>query len=151
MMLNDDPVDILVVEDNDEERACIVEALKATVENVQVAAVHDGKQALDFLFAHGKYTDRAAADCPRLIMLDMQLPGADGYAVLGLIRSLEPQGAQALIPVVIFSDSEAAVDITRGYRCGANSYITKPVRYPDFLAVVESIGRYWMTHNKTPA
>ncbi|MFP4499422.1 MAG: response regulator [Candidatus Hydrogenedentota bacterium] len=150
-MLNDDPVDILVVEDNDEERACIVEALKAAIENVQVAAVHDGKQALDFLFAHGTYAERAAADCPRLIMLDMQLPGSDGYAILGQIRLLEPQSAQALIPVVIFSDSQAASDITRGYRCGANSYITKPVSYPDFLAIVESIGRYWITHNKAPA
>lgn len=149
-MLNDEPVDILVVEDNDNERASIVDALHNSIDNVQVVAVHDGAEALDFLFARGQWTDRVGADSPKLILLDLEMPGSDGFSVLGQIRSIEPDDALTLTPVVIFTDSQASDDISRSYRCGANSYIIKPVSYPDFQAVVETVGRYWMTHNRTP-
>lgn len=148
-MQKDEPVDILVVEDNDSERASIVEALQAAIEGVQVVAVHDGTAALDFLLAHGKWTDRVGADSPKLILLDLSMPGSDGFSVLGQIRSLDTQDAMKLTPVVIFSDCQAAGDIARSYRCGANSYILKPVSFLDFEAVVKTVGRYWMIHNKT--
>jgi len=147
--LNDDPVDIPVVEDNDNERASIVESLQASIHDVHVVAVHDGTEALDFLFARDDWTDRVGADSPRLILLDLALPGADGFSVLDQIRSSEPEDALTLTPVVIFSDSQAADDITRSYRCGANSYIMKPLSFPDFQAVVRTVGEYWMTHNRT--
>ena len=147
-MLNNESVDILVVEDSDSERVSIVEALQASIPGVQIAAVHDGTEALDFLFARAGWTDRAGADAPRLILLDLALPGADGFSVLGQIRSIEPQDALTLTPVVVFTDSQAAGDITQSYRCGANSYIIKPVSFPDFQAVVECVGQYWITHNQ---
>lgn len=148
-MLNDEPVDILVVEDNDSERASIVESLHASIEDVQVVAVRDGDEAMDFLFARGHWSDRAGENYPRLILLDLQLPGADGFSVLGQIRSVEPQDALTLTPVVILSDSQNARDITRSYRCGANSYIMKPLSFSDFQAVVSTVGQYWITHNQT--
>lgn len=149
-MSNDEPVDILVVEDNDGECDSIVEALRASIDNVQVVAVHDGAEALDFLFARGQWTDRVGADSPKLILLDLEMPGSDGFAVLGQIRSADPEDTLALTPVVIFSDSQATGDITKGYRNGANSYIIKPVNFDGFRSVVETVGRYWMTHNKAP-
>jgi two-component system response regulator len=148
-MLTEEPVDILVVEDNESQRASIVASLQASIPDVQVVAVQDGTAALDFLFARGAWTDRVGEDPPKLILLDLALPGSDGFSVLGQIRSLEPQDALTLTPVVIFTDSQASIDITRSYRCGANSYIIKPLSFPDFQAVVESVGRYWMTHNRT--
>jgi DNA-binding response OmpR family regulator len=105
---------------------------------------------LDFLFARGKWTDRAGEDPPRLVLLDLAMPGSDGFSVLGQIRSIEPQDALTLVPVVIFTDSQATDDVTRSYRCGANSYIMKPLSFPDFQAVVKTVGQYWMMHNKTP-
>lgn len=147
-MLNDEAVDILVVEDNVSERASIVESLQASIQDVQVVAVHDGTEALDFLFSRGAWTDRVGAEAPRLILLDLALPGSDGFSVLGQIRSIEAENALTLTPVVIFSDSEAVGDITRSYRCGANSYIIKPVSFPDFQSVVKTVGQYWMTHNR---
>ena len=149
-MLNDEPVDVLVVEDNDSERASIVESLQSSIKDVYVVAVHDGTEALDFLFARGAWKDRVGADPPKLILLDLALPGSDGFSVLGQIRSLEAEDALTLTPVVVFTDSETAGDITRSYRCGANSYIIKPLSFPDFQAVVKTVGQYWMTHNRTP-
>jgi two-component system, response regulator len=148
-MLNDEPVDILVVEDNDGERASIVESLQSSIQDVNVVAVRDGTQALDFLLARGDWTDRVGEDPPKLVLLDLALPGSDGFSVLGQIRSIEPQDALTLTPVVIFTDSQAAGDIARSYRCGANSYIMKPLSFPDFQAVVKTVGQYWMTNNRT--
>lgn len=149
-MPSDEAVDILVVEDNDSERESIVEALQTSIDGIQVVAVHDGIEALDFLFARGGWKDRAGADSPRLILLDLELPGTDGLSVLGQIRSLDAEDALTRTPVVIFSDSQAAGVVTKCYRCGANSYVMKPMSFPDFQAVVKTLGQYWIRHNKTP-
>lgn len=145
--MNEEIIDILVVEDNDSDRASIVESLKSAIVNVRVAAVHDGKQALDFLYARGDFRNRAEAEPPRLILLDLSMPGDDGFSVLGQIRSLDEDDSLILTPVVIFSDSNDSGDISKSYRCGANSYIIKPLSFPDFQAVVKVVGKYWMTHN----
>ncbi len=150
-MKNDDPVDILVVEDNDSQRASIVLALEDCIPDVLVLAVGDGPEALDFLFSRGAWTDRVGEDPPKLILLDLALPGSDGFSVLGQIRSLEPQDALTLAPIVVFTDSQSASDIKESYRCGANSYIIKPLSFLDFQAVVETVGQYWMMHNRTPS
>ena len=147
LMLNDEPVDILVVEDSARERDSIVEILKASLPEANIVAVHDGTAALDFLFARGDWTDRAGADPPRLILLDLALPGADGFSILGQIRSLDVDDALTLTPVVIFSDSQDTRNIARSYRCGANSYVMKPLSFSDFQAVVSSVGQYWLTRN----
>jgi len=148
-IMNNEVIDILVVEDNANDRVSIVDALKSTIENVRVAAVNDGTSALDFLNARGEYKDRLDAPPPRLILLDLSLPGASGFSVLGQIRAIVENDELILTPVVIFSDSIADGDITKSYRCGANSYIIKPLSFPDFQAVIKVIGQYWMTHNKT--
>ncbi len=149
--MNNEFTDILVVEDNESERASIVAALEETIPDVQVFSVHDGAEALDFLFARGVYTDRADESPPTLILLDLAMPGDNGFTVLGQIRSLERQDSLTLTPVVMFTDSQDNSDIKESYRCGANSYIIKPVSFPDFRTAVEKIGQYWMTFNKISA
>jgi len=144
-------VDILVVEDNEGERESIVTALQAAIPNVRVIAFHHGMEALDFLFSRGEWTARLGVPPPKLILLDLSLSGSKGFFLLGQIRSVEQNSALTLTPVVIFTDSQAASDISECYRCGANSYITKPLSFPDFKAVVEIVGRYWVTHNLTAA
>ena len=148
-MTNGEPIDILVVEDNESQRASIVLALQNTIPDVLVVAVRDGDDALDFLFGRGAWTGRIGRDPPRLILLDLALPGSNGFSVLGQIRSIEPKDSLTLTPVVVFTDSQTAGDITESYRCGANSYIIKPLSFPDFQSVVEMVGQYWMTHNRT--
>lgn len=142
-------VDILVVEDNDSQRASIVESLQAAIEGVEIVAVNSGPEALDFLFGRGAWSGRAGEEPPRLILLDLSLGDSDAFSVLGQIRSLEPADALTLIPVVIFTDSQNARDIKDCYRCGANSYIIKPLSFTEFQAVVNSVARYWMTCNRS--
>ena len=148
-MPHSEPVDILVVEDNDSQRASIVDALRESMPDIRVMAVDNGTTALDFLLCRAEWKDRADQDPPKLILLDLFLPGSDRISVLGTIRSLDKDEALTVAPVVIFSDSHAASDISKSYRCGANSYIIKPLSHPDFQAVVKSIGKYWMESTRT--
>ena len=77
------------------------------------------------------------------------MPGEDGFSVLGQIRSLEAaEDSLNLTPVVIFTGSQESGDVARSYRCGANSYIIKPLSFPDFQAVVTTVGQYWLEHNR---
>ncbi|MGC9329511.1 MAG: response regulator [Candidatus Hinthialibacter sp.] len=148
-MVNNGIVDILVVEDDESDRASIVESLQSFIQDVSVVAVRNGEEALNFLFCRGIWSARVGEDPPKLILMDLTLPEADGFSILGQIRSIEPDKAFTFTPVVIFSDSQENRDITKSYRCGANSYIIKPLSFPDFQTVVKTVGQYWMNVNKT--
>jgi len=148
-MLNTGPVDILVVEDSDHQRESIVTSLQEAIPGVQVVAVGDGQDAMDFLLARGKWADRTGEDPPKLILLDLEMPGVDGFSILAQLRSLEAGDSLTLAPVVIFTDNHAKSNIARSYRCGANSYIMKPLSFPDFKSVINTVGKYWVTLNKS--
>ena len=145
----DQLIDILVVEDNESERESIVAVLEAAIADVRVASLNNGDEAMDFLLARPPWTDRIGEAPPRLILLDLAMPGANGFSVLGQIRGIEPENTLTLVPVVIFTDSQAKGDIRESYRCGANSYIMKPLSFSDFESVVTAVGQYWMAHNES--
>jgi two-component system response regulator len=147
MLTSGEEVDILVVEDNDSDRDSIVESLTNAIKNVRVAATRNGAEAIDFLLARGPWKNRAGLNPPKLILLDLEMVGTDGFSVLGQIRAIVPKDALTLTPVVMFTDSKAPGDITASYLGGANSYIIKPLSFPDFKLVVERVGQYWMSHN----
>jgi two-component system, response regulator len=139
-----DSVNILLVEDNPSDRALIVRALKK-YRLGSVKTVPDGAQALEFLFgARTVGNDQAV---PRLILLDLKLPGVDGLEVLRRIRS-DPR--TRLIPVVIFTAVHDDRDIIDSYQLGVNSYIVKPVNAEQFTALVQQLGLYWMLLNQPP-
>ena len=112
-MANDASVDIRVAEDNDGKRASIVRWQQACIHDVGVVAATDGTQALDSLFRRGAWTDRAGADPPRLILLDVRLMGSDGFSALGPIRPLDAEEALTRITIVILTDSQVAGGITK--------------------------------------
>ncbi len=144
-------IDILVVEDNEGERESIVAVLQAAIADVRIAGLSNGDEAMDYLMARPPWTARAGQEPPRLILMDLAMPGTDGFSMLGQIRRIEPENALTLVPVVVFTDSNAKDDIAESYRCGANSYIIKPLSFPDFQSVVKAVGRYWMEFNKAAA
>jgi two-component system response regulator len=140
------PKIILLVEDNLSDIGLTQRALaKCRIAN-KLVVVEDGQEALDYLFAIGKHTDRDVSNFPAMVLLDLKLPGIDGLEVLRHIR-LDPRTSR--LPVVILTTSKEEQDVAQSYDLGANSYIRKPVDFIQFAQAVEHLGLYWLILNET--
>ena len=139
-------VDILLVEDNPNDAELTLRALKKHNLTNNLEWVKDGAEALDFLFMRGNYATRNN-HTPKLVLLDLRLPKLDGLEVLKAIRA-NPQSD--MIPVVVMTSSTEERDIVSSYKLGANSYVSKPVEFNEFLKVVADLGLYWTLINKAP-
>ena len=138
---------ILLVEDNpDDEELTLLAFKQGNILN-EVVVARDGVEALDYLFAAGKYAGRDPARTPELILLDLKLPKLGGLQVLERLRA-DPR--TALIPVVILTSSSEEEDITASYRLHANSYVRKPVEFHRFADAVRQLGLYWLLLNEGP-
>jgi two-component system, response regulator len=138
---------ILLVEDNPDDEALTLRALKKSNIANKVVVAHDGAEALDYLFATGAYAGSATSDLPQIIFLDLKLPKVDGLEVLRRLRS---DKRTKLLPVVILTSSKEEQDIISGYSLGANSYIRKPVDFEKFAESARQLGLYWLVLNESP-
>ena len=138
---------IMLVEDNPDDEELTLLALKKSNILNEVIVARDGVEALDYLFAAGKYADRDPSRMPQLILLDLKLPKLDGLDVLTRLRA-DPR--TELIPVVILTSSSEDEDVVASYRNGANSYVRKPVDFHQFADAVKQLGMYWLLLNETP-
>jgi len=138
---------ILLVEDNPDDEALTLRALKKNNILNPVVVAHDGVEALDFLFGTGMYEGRDVKERPTVILLDLKLPKVDGLEVLKRLRSDERTN---LIPVVILTTSNEEQDIIRSYSLGVNSYVRKPVEFEEFIKAVGLLGMYWLLVNEPP-
>ncbi len=138
---------ILLVEDNPDDEALTLRALKKNNIMNEVVVAHDGAEALDYLFLRGAYVTRDPNKQPALTLLDLKLPKVDGLEVLRQIRA---NPSTQLLPVVILTSSKEEQDLITGYRLGANSYIRKPVDFGQFMEAVRSLGLYWLVLNEMP-
>lgn len=138
---------ILLVEDNEDDVALTLRALKK--ENIvnDIIVTTDGVDALNYLFCTEKYSGRNPADLPSVVLLDLKLPKIDGIGVLKKIRSKE---ATRHLPVVILTTSDEDRDKLDSYRLGANSYVRKPVDFNQFHAAIRQLGMYWLVLNEPP-
>ena len=112
-----------------------------------VHVVKNGQEALDYLFGRGKYADREAYPVPRLVLLDLKLPGIDGFEVL---RQIKATPVLKRLPVIILTSSKEEGDRILSYDNGANSYLVKPVSFEGFLDIVRQIKGYWLSLNIEP-
>lgn len=136
--------EILLVEDNPDDVELTRLAFdEAKIAN-QLAVVGDGAEALDYLFARGRFTDRDPTDLPSLVLLDLNLPKVDGREVLQAIRANE---ATRALPVVVLTTSTEPFDVEATYALGVNSYIQKPVDFEQFVWAVKQVGLYWLVLN----
>jgi len=137
---------ILLVEDNADDEALTLRALKKNNIGNTVVVVRDGAEALDFLFCSGIYADRDPRDKPQVILLDLKLPKVDGLEVLRHIRA-DP--STRTLPVVILTSSKEEQDVVNSYLIGVNSYVRKPVDFIQFVEAIRQLGLYWLVLNET--
>ena len=135
---------ILLIEDNGDDEALTLRALKKNNINNEIVVARDGVEALDYLFATGAWAGRDLSVMPQVVLLDLKLPRIDGLEVLRRMRATE---RTHLLPVVILTSSNEESDRIAGYGMGANSYVRKPVDFNHFAEAVRQLGLYWLMLN----
>ena len=145
--MSDEPIEILLVEDNPHDVELALHALQKNNLSNRIHVVRDGAEALDFIFGTGPYVSPHSNGMPKVILLDLKLPKIDGLEVLKRIKA-DPR--TRLIPVVVLTTSRARDDVLRSYDLHANCYITKPVDLDQFITVVRSVEEFWFTIVKLP-
>jgi CheY-like chemotaxis protein len=135
---------ILLIEDNPMDVVLTLDAFKEAKLSNKIFVARNGQEALDFVFGRGVYADRQLYPLPNLILLDLKMPGIDGFEVLRQIKST-PKLRR--IPVIILTSSKEDGDRNMSYDIGANSYLIKPVSFEGFVEVVKKIDDYWFALN----
>ncbi len=139
---------VLLIEDNPDDVALTLRALKKHKITNNIVVTCDGAEALDYLFGQGEHKERDTSRQPAVILLDLNLPKINGLEVLKQIRT---DKRTRRIPVVILSTSTEEQDITSSYDLGANSYIRKTVDFDRFSDAVRQLGSYWLVLNQIPS
>jgi CheY-like chemotaxis protein len=131
------PIEVLIIEDNAADSHLTTTALRdARIAN-DVHVLEDGEQAMAFLHQQGNYR---TAPRPDLILLDLNLPKKDGFAVLAEIKT-DP--TLKTIPVIAVSGSDRAEDITRAYELGVAAYLVKPLNVDDYFSAIRAVKELW--------
>ena len=138
---------ILLVEDNADDEALALRALKKNNIANEVIVARDGAEALDYLLGTGAHAGRDVGVLPAVVLLDLKLPKLDGLEVLRRVRA---DARTKLLPVVILTSSKEEKDLVESYSLGANSYIRKPVDFEQFAEAIRHLGLYWLVLNETP-
>ena len=140
-MVNNIPVEVLLIEDNPEDAELTIRVLKKHNLANNLVHLRDGEAALDFLF------DKGSNNIPRLILLDLKMPKVDGIEVLSKIKNDEQK---KLIPVVVLTSSKEEHDVIESYKLGVNAYVVKPVEFEKFVEAVAKLGLFWLLLNQPP-
>jgi two-component system, response regulator len=143
-MMNPNRV-ILLVEDDDLDAELASRAFQRAKVKNPLVRVRDGPDALDYLFARGKYAAREALDLPVFVLLDLNIPKISGLEVLEAIRSDE---STRHLPVIILTSSGEERDRLGAYKHFANSYVIKPLDYDQFVAAALQLSLYWTELNE---
>lgn len=147
--MNRNSVDILLVEDNLDDAELTIRELKKHNMANNLFHVKDGEEALEFIFATGKYAgERDVEFPPKLVLLDIQMPKVNGIEVL---QKIKQDDRTKTTPVVMLTSSKEDPDIKQCYNLGANSYIVKPVNFDGFATAIKNLGFYWLLLNQPPA
>jgi CheY-like chemotaxis protein len=146
-MIVGEPLQILLVEDDDDHAEVVSRALAGHLVVNRIHRVADGEAALDYVFRRGSYADPELTPTPGVILLDLRLPRVDGLEVLETIKN---SVATRHIPVVVLTSSEAERDMVSAYQHYANSYLVKPVDFSKFTGMMQALGFYWLAWNRSP-
>jgi CheY-like chemotaxis protein len=137
---------VLLVEDNPQDEFLMLRALRKANVQARIDVVRDGQQALDYLLRTGEFSTRPEG-LPSLILLDLNLPKLSGLDVLKRLRT-EPD--TQFLPVVMFTSSDEERDRLLSYSSGANSFVSKPLEFSEFMTSAGRLGTYWLETNIPP-
>jgi len=137
---------ILLVEDDLRDVELTLAALEEYNLANKVFVVHDGAEALDYLYHRGKFAARAPGN-PVLVLLDNKMPKVNGLEVLKIIKADEHL---KIIPVVVLTSSRETPDLVEFYKHGVNAYVVKPVDFNEFMEAVKKLGVFWAAVNEPP-
>ncbi len=138
---------ILLVEDDPNDVLLIQRAFQKAGLREQLQVVRDGREAIAYLSGEAEYADREQYPLPFLLLLDLKMPGTDGFEVLRWVRA-EPRLKRLL--VVVLTSSNLQADVDRAYELGANSYLVKPVEFEQMVNMIQRFEAYWTEINRTP-
>ncbi|HEY3916083.1 MAG TPA: response regulator [Verrucomicrobiae bacterium] len=137
---------ILLVEDDPRDADLTLAALEDYSLGNEVIVVHDGQEALDYLYFRGKFKTRERCH-PVVVLLDNKMPKVSGLEVLKTVKSDEHLKT---IPVVVLTSSRDTPELIEFYRHGVNAYVVKPVIFSDFMSAVKQLGTFWALINEPP-
>jgi len=145
--MNVRPINILLVEDNEDHVMLTVRALKENGLANRIDVVKNGEEALDYIYNRGEFLDKDKYPLPELMLLDIKLPKIDGLEILDIVKNDDDLKS---LPVIMLTTSENEKDIIKAYSTGANSYITKPVSFNKFMEKLVDLNFYWVVTNTLP-
>jgi CheY-like chemotaxis protein len=137
---------ILLVEDDSRDAELTLTALADPPPGNKVVLVHDGAEALDYLYCRGKFKTRSSGN-PIVVLLDNKMPKVSGLEVL---KTIKADGHLKTIPVVALTSSRETRDLIEFYKYGANAYVVKPVSFSEFTKAVQQLGIFWGAVNEPP-
>ncbi len=140
---------VLLAEDDPAHEALFRRAVEDSGVPCRLDVVHDGVEAIEYLFGTGKFQDTGCRIMPALILLDLKMPRMDGLQVLQILRRVRGDDQIRFAPVVVLTSSENDQNISEAYRRGAQSYICKPLSYPQFTSTVKETLQYWLNLNRS--
>lgn len=140
--MNDEPIDILLIEDNPADVRLVEEAFASTDTGTTIRTVTTGAEAVDLL------TGDEEATLPDLVLLDLDLPGVRGVEVLEAIGD-DPELRR--LPVIVLTGSDDREDVATCYGSHANAYLTKPNDHAEFVSMAEAVERFWFEHVRLPS
>jgi len=137
---------ILLAEDSDRDAELTLNALVQHNLMNEIERVHDGAEALDYLYRRGRFSERPEGN-PAVVMLDLKMPKVDGTEVL---REMKSDPRLKVIPVVVMTSSREEQDVLSSYELGANAYVVKPIKFNEFVNAVKQLGVFWAIINRPP-
>jgi CheY-like chemotaxis protein len=138
--------EILIVEDDPHDEELTLAALEEYNLANKVFVVHNGEEALDYLYCWGKFKTRATGN-PAVVLLDLKMPKVNGLEVLRIIKADENL---KMIPVVVLTSSREGLDVTECYKHGVNAYVVKPLEFSEFMKAIKQLGIFWAAVNEPP-
>ena len=138
LLVEDDPNDVLLIQ-RAFQKAGMADCLKIA---------RDGDEAIDYLSGTGRFENRSRFPIPYLVLLDLKMPGTDGFEVLRWARA---ESNLKRLLIVVLTSSNLQADVDRAYELGANSYLVKPVEFEQMVNLIQRFEAYWSEINRIPS